>query len=512
MPTSRAFEKLINGKRQAELTGLPTLSVNSQAAAIKALNARFGSFAATVQNRIDTDAGGPLTLTGSLDAQVQRALSQALRRGGSYQNQSVATLGSSASPATNLYSTASANPVGASMYTGGGYLATTDGYYAGGASTTSGMPAVAPVMTGLPPDQSVLVREAMITQQDLLSSLDALQALSVRVDPGDIQAYKNVIRAEVMTLTTEFARPDLPRPARVRVLLGGLLGWSFSADKSFPAVGSAVQAFGPPPTDGTPTGDVAALLYLLNLDRPTVARAYLDQQDALQAVVSADALRLLQLWIAFQFANASVPAMWPGVDTRLPGVGGSAAVGVAPPGSVTTNPPYPALPPPSPGTFSDRLIAANLLLPVVAEDAARVAGALDAIGFGPGQQETTPINGLQSDVDTDLFSGRIAKVPFPSEPVVRAQAVTGGSGPTIKDALDWAADLAGGASLDLIGQAGQLGLNLIADQADELFFILIAILKPPTGVSLPEALRDSQVDLELRSLARDLSELADQGI
>src|SRR5215470_1493066 len=101
MPTSRAFEKLF--RRQAELAGLPTLSATSQADAVKALNARFGSFATTVQNRIDTDAGGPLTLTGSLDAQVQRALSQALRRGSSYQSQSVAALGSPPSAGTSAY-------------------------------------------------------------------------------------------------------------------------------------------------------------------------------------------------------------------------------------------------------------------------------------------------------------------------------------------------------------------------------------------------------------------------
>lgn len=500
MPTSRAFEKLI--RRQVELNQLATIAADDQydgvRAGVKAIAARFDSFAATVQNRIDTDAGGPLTLTGSLDAQVQRALSQALRRGGSYQNPSVVVPGSSQQPSATLYPTAS------------GYPATTSGYPASVALTASGMPALAPVMTGLPPDQSVLVREALITQQDLLCSLDALQALSVQAAPGDIQAYKNVIRAEVMTLTMEFARPDLPRPARVRVLLGGLLGWSFPETLTFPGAG-------PPPTDGTPTGDVEALLFLLNLDPPVVASAPVDQQDALQAVVRADAVRLLQLWIAFQFLHdvpsdnsKRVPSMWPGVDHRTQRVGGLAAVDPAR-GSL----------PDVTGTFSDRLIAANLLLPVITEDAARVAGALDAIGFGPGPQETTPINGLRSDVDTDLFViNDEVQNPFPAEPVLRAQAagtfsdntVTGGQGLTIKDLLDWAADLAGGASLDLIGQAGQLGLNLIADQADELFFIVTAILTPATGVSLPEALRDSQVDLELRSLARDLSELADQGI
>jgi len=213
----------------------------------------------------------------------------------------------------------------------------------------------------------------LITQQDLLSSLDALQSLSVQADPGDIQAYKSIIRAEGMTLTTEFARPDLPRPARVRVLLGGLLGWSFPEDRFSPTFGLV----GPPTTVGRQTGDVEALLFLLNLGRPVVASGPVDQQVALQAVVRADTVRLLQLWIAFQFVNdipddhdRRVPSMWPGIDNRPAGVGGLTAVQIAvdDPNSL----------PPVTGTFSDRLIRANLLLPVIAEDSARVAGALDA--------------------------------------------------------------------------------------------------------------------------------------
>jgi hypothetical protein len=61
----------------------------------------------------------------------------------------------------------------------------------------------------------------------------------------------------------------------------------------------------------------------------------------------------------------------------------------------------------------------------------------------------------------------------------------------------------------VIGQAGQLGINLLADQADELFFIIAAIL---AKTDAQRELRDPQVQLELLSLARDLSALADQGI
>jgi hypothetical protein len=82
----------------------------------------------------------------------------------------------------------------------------------------------------------------------------------------------------------------------------------------------------------------------------------------------------------------------------------------------------------------------------------------------------------------------------------------------VKDLLDWASDFSGSAGLDAIRQCGQLGLNLLADQADELFFIIEAVLQADeVTVGLPE-LFDPQVQLELRSLARDLNELADQGI
>jgi hypothetical protein len=86
------------------------------------------------------------------------------------------------------------------------------------------------------------------------------------------------------------------------------------------------------------------------------------------------------------------------------------------------------------------------------------------------------------------------------------------AGPTVKDLLDWASDLSGAAGVDAIRRGGQLGLNLLADQADELFFIIEAILQGKrNAIGLPE-LFDPQVQIELRSLARDLKELADQGI
>src|SRR5689334_2181438 len=99
MPTSRAFEKLVTDQRQPLFDDLPDIDEGDPNAA---LAARFESFATTVQNRIDSDGSGPLTLTGSLDAQVQRALSQALRRGNSAQP-SPGMAGPARAPVTSGY-------------------------------------------------------------------------------------------------------------------------------------------------------------------------------------------------------------------------------------------------------------------------------------------------------------------------------------------------------------------------------------------------------------------------
>src|ERR1700682_4125616 len=49
------------------------------------LAASFSSFATTVQNRLDNDgSGSPIALNGSLEAQVERALSQATRQAATY--------------------------------------------------------------------------------------------------------------------------------------------------------------------------------------------------------------------------------------------------------------------------------------------------------------------------------------------------------------------------------------------------------------------------------------------
>jgi hypothetical protein len=480
MPTSRAADKV--AERQAWFNAIKGALA---APPINSLAARFQSFADTLQTRLDTTNGTGPPLTGTLEAQVDRALSQVLRRAPA--NGAAAASGQGViQPVTQALSVAT---------------------LAGG---SAGPPAIAP-------NQGALLQEATLIKGDLLSVLGALQPLSTFPDPTDVTAVTAVVRAEVALLVEEFARTTLqPRGQRVRVLLGGLLGWNP----------------GNPPAPNP--GDVGALITLLNLGGPLVPTLLVDQQVASQQVLTADAAQLLSQWLLYQSNEPGIPPPWsPNLTPHLvgglgslapkPGFGPTLALG--PPSSqalwrmAVISPGLPLLPPPPvlPPSYAERLIQADLLLPVVGQDAARVAGALDAIGLSQGEQETTFVD-LQSLVDMDLLPP-----PFPSPPptpptvnsVINVRT-------TVTDVLDWTASMADAMTLDLLRQAGQLGLNLIADQADELFWLVIALLQPPVPPpppafppapqdQMPE-LGDAQVQTELLTLARDLNLLANLAV
>jgi hypothetical protein len=319
-------------------------------------------------------------------------------------------------------------------------------------------------------------------------------------------------------LVEEFSRTSLqPRAERVRVLLGGLLGWNP----------------GNPPTPNI--GDAGALITLLNLGGPVVPTLLVDQQLASQQVMTSDAAQFLTQWLAYQTQEPGMPPPWdPNLTPHLtgglgnlgplPGVPPTLALG--PPSAqalwrtavISPGPPLPPPPPPLPASYAERLIQTDLLLPVVGQDASRVAAALDAIGLSQTEQETTFVT-LQSLVDMDLLPGPPPPPP-PAPPgnnsVIRVRS-------TVTDILDWTASMADAKTLDLVRQAGQLGLNLIADQADELFWLVMAMLQPsvPPGAppgTLPAArdqmaeLSDVQVQTELTTLARDLNLLANLAV
>jgi hypothetical protein len=448
MPTSRAREKVDD---RVEILALQSDDDNPG----KELAASFSSFATTVQNRLDNNgSGSPVALNGSLEAQVARALSQVSRQ--------TTTYGSMGSSATAL---APARSNWSIVGNGSG--------------------------PDLPTAQRVLVSEAIATQANIMPALDSLQPLSAFAHATDVAAYRDIVRAEVLALTTEFARPDQPRPVRVRVLFGALLGWAY-------APGNTLQV-----GQDQPSGDLAALNYLLALCPPVVDSALTEDQFALQEVVKADAKRLFDLWVAFQYpsgvsnASANPAIIWPELKRTDIKLGGLAAVQ----SRFCTSPDNSSL-----YSFSERMIRADLLLPVLSHDSDQVAGALDAVGFGPGAQETVPIPNLLSvtDNDLDLHEHEDYVVLLP---ILAARQQNPAFGLTVKDLLDWASDLGGGSGYDLLRQAGQLGLDLLADQADELFWIVATLLIDPPD-QVPE-LHDTQVQIELRSLARDLSALAD---
>ena len=482
MPTSRASEKVAS--RQAWFTATAALSSSGGGGdAAQTLSARFASFADTIQTRLDTAGSNGSALTGTLEAQVDRALSQVLRQ--------APANGSAAGASQTMVQQAAAARSYATM--GGG---------------AAGPPAIAP-------RQAALLQEATLVKGDMLSVLDTLQPLSAFPDPSDVAAVTASVRAEVALLVEEFARTSLrPRSQRVRVLLGGLLGWD--------ATSPLVQP---------PAGDVGALITLLNLGGPIVPNLLLDQQLASQQVLTSDAQQFLSQWQSYQASEPGMPAPWdPALTFRLtgglgnlgptPGVPPVLALG--PPSAqaqfrMSVISPGPAGPPPPPAlppTYAERLIQADLLLPVVGQDASRVAGALDAIGLSPGEQETTFVT-LQSLVDMDLLPGPPPVSPSAVPPPASVVLVRS----TVTDILDWTASMADAKTLDLIRQAGQLGLNLIADQADELFWLVMGLLQPSMPPGNPLAaqqqmveLSDVQVQQELVTLARDLNLLANLAV
>jgi hypothetical protein len=472
MPTSRAADK-VSG-RQTWYSALTPLVATGGAAADR-LAARFQSFADTIQTRLDTATATGPALGGSLEAQVDRALSQVLRQAPA--DSSGAYLGQGAAPLVAQ---------GLSMAT-----------VIGGAG---GPPAIAPA-------QAALLQEARLVKGDALSVLDTLQPLSAFADPSDVTAVTAVVRAETDLLVQEFARTTLrPRAQRVRVLLGGLLGWNP----------------GNPPAPNL--GDAGALITLLNLGGPLVPTLLVEQQLASQTVLTSDVTEFFSQWETYRQTQAGISTPW---EAQLGPRFSLSGLGNLGPGPITGGPlalgPRDALArfrlavvtpagTPLAGSYAERLIQANLLLPTIGQDAAHVGGALDAIGLSAGEQESTFIE-LQSLVDMDLISLTAAHPARPITPgaltdpldsyfAVRVRT-------TVTDILDWAASMADAKTLDLLNQAGQLGLNLIADQADELFWQVLAILYPGT---LMVELGDAQVQTELLTLARDLELLADLAV
>jgi hypothetical protein len=159
-------------------------------------------------------------------------------------------------------------------------------------------------------------------------------------------------------------------------------------------------------------------------------------------------------------------------------------------------------------SFAVKMIQADLLLPVIAQDSARLGDALDAIGLTTGEQETDFIT-FWSAVDSDLLDAPQTTTKPPLPDPGNGWKILTKSKPipvymTVADIVDWAKNLAGPSSVDQIRQAGALGLNLLCEQADELFWLALAMLDPTATTQQP-ALGDAEVQLTVVSLAQDLN-------
>src|ERR1700722_4449467 len=167
MPTNRAADPL---KAQERLTWYASLSAQVDDPT-RTLAARFQSFADTIQTRLDTVNGTGPGLGGSLQAQVDRALSQVLRQA-----------------------------PGSGSYNRGGQGITQPIAQALSAATLAGGTGGAPAIA---PRQAAMLQEATLNKSDALSVLDTLQPLSVFADPSDVAAVTAIVRTEIDMLVEE---------------------------------------------------------------------------------------------------------------------------------------------------------------------------------------------------------------------------------------------------------------------------------------------------------------------
>jgi hypothetical protein len=495
MPTNRASTKSLQRDTALQVYVATNQIVVPPGGQFDGLTSRFSSFASTIQNRLAGSNGATTALGGTLEAQVERALSQALRQ----------------------------IPAGAGVPSSGAGQTSIVSLVGG---TGGGPPAMSPY-------QASLVRESRLTQVDFVSLLNTIGPLSAYTDPGDVNSLRALVGAEVQALVEEFSYTRLvPRQQRVRVLLGGLLGWGYD-------ISGATSPLG----DNAPAGDIQSLIALLNLGGPLIPTLAVEDQLASQQALGTDAALLLSQWFQFWLSTVAVlpgqptVKLWPlwepqiqpakvsngmGTLAQKPVNGGKLSfIGLGPQGPrLAQQAPLQAAvlsitgsSGPSTQSFAAKMIQADLLLPVIAQDGARVSAALDAIGLTTGEQETDFI-WFWSAVDADLLP------PFGTQPPPTPPLPNPGSQwsvlkkmtpipvyMTVADILDWAQNLAGPSSLDQLRQAGALGLNLVCEQADELFWLALAMLDP-TATAQQSALSDSEVQLAVVSLAQDLNLLA----
>jgi hypothetical protein len=307
---------------------------------------------------------------------------------------------------------------------------------------------------GLPPEQEVLRRKTSQVVEGLVPMVAELQPMVPNAPAAsDVALFKAVIAQELLAVVAEIARPAGPRAALVRVLLGGIVGWA------------NIQ---PPPAANA---DLPVLDGLLRTTRPVVETAASEALTASIDSIAQGAQNLILAWNVFVRTQPAAVrpafALWPAAPNPRP-------AGLAPP--------VPSL--------AVRLNSASAIARGLSEDVAGVTNALDAIGFGFGERHVLRFT-LQSDVDQDVTGAAVPRIV------------------TVADILEWAEALAAGTAA-MTAVSGQLALNLLADQADELFWLVRAIYAPRAAV--PAELLDVQVRRAFVNLARDLDAFAELAI
>jgi hypothetical protein len=144
-------------------------------------------------------------------------------------------------------------------------------------------------------------------------------------------------------------------------------------------------------------------------------------------------------------------------------------------------------------SLSEQVAEVSRMLRVVGGTADDLARALDAVGYSTEERHSA-----SADLDQLGFNPGAWLTDL-----------------TVADLIDWVeryARLQGPADL---ADGGQYGLNLVADQAESLCLVLLALqenLANPPRSGLGQALSDSRVASELEELAWELKTIADLGV
>jgi len=123
--------------------------------------------------------------------------------------------------------------------------------------------------------------------------------------------------------------------------------------------------------------------------------------------------------------------------------------------------------------FTERLSRVSMLLPVVAEGNTNFMGAMDSIGFTEAERRS---------IATKFTTMSTSANPVPTLPDI-----------TVNDLTDWIDRFASLEGPGRLADAGQFGLEFVADQADKLFWVFVPILSYTKDLGTPGLSRTSVV-------------------